>query len=126
MCLTKHILCGQATLKQAMNFTVKEVRKSWVQNLFGMRAAPSIVEKAVIQPIEPRLESLQFSPLREVNLKVSDTCTASRLRTTLLPQVQPKARTTSRPRTSCYQAAKKELWMVPTAEFLSLSLPLEV
>ena len=109
-----------------MNFTVKEVRKSWIQNLFGMRAAPSIVKKAVVQPIEPGLESLQFSPLREVNLKVSDTYTTSRLRTTLLPQVQPKARTTSRPRISCYQAAKKELWMVPTAEFLSLSLPLEV
>lgn len=105
---------------------MKEAGKSWVQNLFGTRASPNIVKKTVINPIKPRLESLQFSPLREVNLKVSDSYSTSRLRTRLPPQVQPKARTTSRPRTSCYQAAKTELWMVPTVEFLSLSLPLEV
>ena len=126
--VTDHfVLYEQTTMKQVLGLAVKNSKKSWLADVFAPKPATIPVINSTVQPLEPRSEAMQFSPLKEVSVKLSSTHPVSKLTATARPRMQPKSRTASKPRvSSSCRGSVTEFWTAPTTEVLSLCLPLEV
>lgn len=118
--------CEQTTMKQVLDLAVKDPRNSWLAKKFPSKSSVSPVINSTLQPLQSRLEAVQFSSLKVVSLKVSSSHLVSKLTATARPRMQPKSRTASRSRVSSCRESVTEFWDAPTNEVLSLCLPLEV
>lgn len=119
-------LCGQATMKQVLDLAVKDSRNSWLANLLPSKSSTSPALNSTVPSLQLKFESEQFSPLKEISVKVSSSHPVSKLTATARPRMQPKSRTASRSRGSCCRVSVQEFWDAPINEALSLCLPLEV
>jgi len=113
-------------MKQVLDLAVKDSRNSWLANFFPLQSSTSPICNSTVQPLQSRLESVQFSPLKEVSVKLSSSHPVRKLTATARPRMQPKSRTASRSRGSNCRGSVTEFWDAPTNEVLSLCLPLEV
>lgn len=118
--------CEQTAMKQVLDLGVKDSRNSWLANFFPSKSAASPDSSSTVQPLQSRPESVLFSPLKEVSVKVSCSYPVSKLTATARPRMQPKSKTASRSRGPSCRGSVMELWDAPTNEVLSLCLPLEV
>ncbi|KAG0614858.1 hypothetical protein M758_6G209300 [Ceratodon purpureus] len=116
-------LVSQTTMKQVLGLAVNDYRKSWLADVFAPKSTSSSIINSIVPP---KSEAVQFSPLKEVSVKLSSTHPVSKLTATVRPQIQPKSRTASKPRLSNCRGSETELWAAPTTEVLSLCLPLDV